>query len=80
MQQIPTEVVVVHQASTLVWVLVLGIILIAGRWWLRAHEFRDTMLWQWKASLVITLLYMLGPGIGGWASSPSARFGSFVRR
>jgi hypothetical protein len=60
MQQIPAEVVLVHRASTLFWVVVLGAILIAGQWRPRAHNFRNTLLQQWKASLVIALLYAFG--------------------
>lgn len=40
-------------------------ILTAGHWWQAARDFRQKMFQHWKPSLAITLLYMLGAGIGG---------------
>lgn len=53
------------RAFSLFWMLTVIAILIAGKWWQPAHDFRDRMLRQWKPSLVIALLHAVGAGIGG---------------
>lgn len=65
MQQVPVEAITMTRASTLFWVFAISAILIAGQRWQRARSFRDRMLRQWKPSLAMALLYVLGMGIGG---------------
>ena len=54
MEQIPAESVMVSRAFALLWVLVFSAVLIAGRRWTGAREFREKMLQQWKPALVIS--------------------------
>lgn len=50
---------------TLFWVLLVIVIVGAGRWWPPASRFQDRLLKQWKPALVIAFIHLLGAVIGG---------------
>ncbi|HET9913845.1 MAG TPA: hypothetical protein VFQ13_18265, partial [Anaerolineales bacterium] len=64
MQATPTD-NLIRTTFNILWILTVIVILIAGQRWEYVREFRDKMLRQWKAALVITLLHALGAVIGG---------------
>lgn len=79
MDQIPTESVIISRTVALFWVLASGTILVAGRWWQWARDFRQKMLGQWKPSLVIALLHLLGAGLGGYGFFQISSIGYFCQ-
>lgn len=79
MEQIPTESVIVSRAFALFWVLIVSAILVAGRWWGWARDFKEKMLAQWKPSFVIALLHLLGAGLGGYGFLQVSSIGYFCQ-
>jgi membrane protease YdiL (CAAX protease family) len=65
MQQRPTEVIIAQSLFMVFWVLTVAVILIAGRRWQRARSFREKTMAQWKPSLTIAVLFVVGTGLGG---------------
>ena len=65
MNQIPGEVRTANMAFLVFWVLVVVLILVTGKRWHRLNSFREQMLAQWKPSLAIVALFIVGIGIGG---------------
>ena len=70
MQQISTAMITTMRVSTLFWIFVLSVILVAGQTGSRAREFRDHLFMQWKPSLVIALLYIASALLGGTGVFP----------
>lgn len=79
MEQIPAESVTISRAFALFWVLVLSVVLIAGRWQPGPRAFREKMLQQWKPALVIALLHLLGAGFGGYGFLQVSSIGYFCQ-
>jgi len=79
MDQIPAESVLVSRAVALFWVLVVCAILAAGSCRPGAREFREKMLQQWKPSLIIALLHLLGAGFGGYGFLQASSIGYFCQ-
>jgi membrane protease YdiL (CAAX protease family) len=65
MEQTPVEVITANLVATACWVLAVAVILIAGRRWQNVRSFRAKMIAQWKPSLVIAMLFVVGMGLGG---------------
>ena len=65
MEQTPTEVIFANLASTVLWILAVAMILVAGQRSQRIRGFRDKMIAQWKPSLTIAVLFVIGMGLGG---------------
>jgi len=64
MQPTSTD-IAIRTTFNILWILAVIVILIAGQRWQGVREFRDKMLRQWKAALLIALLHALGAVIGG---------------
>jgi membrane protease YdiL (CAAX protease family) len=66
MEQTPTEVIFANLASMVLWILAVAVILVAGQRSQSIRGFRDKMIAQWKPSLTIAVLFVIGMGLGGW--------------
>jgi membrane protease YdiL (CAAX protease family) len=64
MEQTPVEVVTANLVSAVCWILAVAVVLIAGRRWQNIRSFRAKMIAQWKPSLVIAMLFVVGMGLG----------------
>lgn len=60
MRQTPPEVVLATLGFIAFWVVVVVALLIAGRRWERMRPFSQAMMAQWKPSLAIATLYLIG--------------------
>ncbi len=78
MQQTPTD-LTIRTTFSLLWILAVIVILIAGQWWQPVQDFRDKMLRQWKPSFVVALLCMFGIIIGGKGFLPLPSIGIFCQ-
>jgi hypothetical protein len=65
MEQTPTEVVVANLAFSVLWILIVATVGILGQWKQSVRAFRDRMIAQWKPSLTIAVLFLVGMGLGG---------------
>ena len=70
MQQTPNEVIIANLAFLGLFVLAVIAVLVAGRRWQRVRLFRDRMIAQWKASLAIAVIYLVGSILGGLGLNP----------
>jgi membrane protease YdiL (CAAX protease family) len=65
MRQNPPEIIIASLSFMVFWVMIVLIILVAGRTHPKIHDFRSQMITWWKPALVITGLFVLGMGLGG---------------
>ena len=65
MRQTPPEVVLATLVFIVFWVVVVVAVLIARRRWERMRPFSQAMMAQWKPSLAIATLYLVGTVLGG---------------
>lgn len=65
MRQAPPEVLLATLVFIVFWVSVAVAVLIAGRKWERMCTFSQAMLAQWRPSLAIAALYLIGTVLGG---------------
>jgi membrane protease YdiL (CAAX protease family) len=65
MEQTPVDVITANLVSTVCWISAVAVVLIAGRRWQNARSFRAKMIAQWRPSLVIAMLFVVGMGLGG---------------
>jgi membrane protease YdiL (CAAX protease family) len=65
MEQSPIEVVIANLAFSVFWILIVAAVLVIGQWKQRARGFRDRMIAQWKPSLAIAVLFLVGMALGG---------------
>jgi membrane protease YdiL (CAAX protease family) len=65
MSQTPQEVITTMFVFTGFWVVLVCAILLTGRYVAAIGRFRQGMLAQWKPAVVVTLLFILGMGLGG---------------
>ena len=65
MEQTPTEVIIANLVFSVFWILVVAVALVIGQRRQGARSFRDKMIAQWKPSLTIAILFVVGMGLGG---------------
>ena len=65
MEQTTKEIGIANLAFSVFWILSVGVVLVIGRRRQGARDFRDRMIGQWKPSLVIAVLFLIGTGLGG---------------
>jgi membrane protease YdiL (CAAX protease family) len=65
MEQTPVDVITANLVATACWILAVAVVLVAGQHWQNVRSFRAKMIAQWKPSLVIAMLFVVGTGLGG---------------
>jgi len=65
MNQTPSEVITATLIFIASWLVIVLVILLAGRYYPAIGRFRDRMVSKWKPALAISGLYILSTGLGG---------------
>jgi len=65
MNQTPPEVIAATLIFIAFWLVIVLVILIAGRYYPALGKFRDRMISKWKPAIAIAGLYLVSTGLGG---------------
>jgi len=65
MNQTPPEVIAATLIFIAFWLVIVIVILVAGRYYPAPGRFRDRMISKWKPALAIAAIYIVSTGLGG---------------
>jgi hypothetical protein len=65
MDQTPNEVHITNLAFFIFWLMIVIVILAVGKQWQRSRIFREKMLVNWRSSLGIATVFIVGMGLSG---------------
>ena len=65
MRQTPPDIAIATVSFLVFWILLVAAVLVGGQWQPGMRRFIGRMLAQWKPSLAIAAMYLVGTGLGG---------------